>query len=162
MLELNKIKLIIYDFDGVMTNNTAIVDQFGNESVIVNRSDGLAISLIRKFGIKQIIVSTETNIVVQKRAEKLKLFCLNGIENKLSTIRNYLNTSKILPETVLYVGNDLNDLEAMKFVGIRVAPADAYQEIKDIVHYITKAKGGDGVIRELYELIKHEYDERNN
>ena len=147
-------RLIVYDFDGVMTNNTLIIDQNGYESVIVNRSDGMAISLIRKLGINQIILSTETNSVVQKRAEKLRLFCLHGIEDKLSTLRNYLSETNINPNEVIYVGNDLNDLEAMKYVGIAVAPNNAYKEIKDIANIITKAKGGEGVIRELFEIIK--------
>ena len=147
-------KLIVYDFDGVMTNNTVIVDQFGNESVIVNRSDGLAISLIKKLGIKQIILSTETNNVVQKRAEKLGLFCLNGVANKVITLKKYLIKENITPESVYYVGNDLNDLEVMKLVGIGVAPNDAYPEIKDIAKIVTEKKGGEGVIRELYQIIK--------
>ena len=155
-MNLKCIKLIVYDFDGVMTNNSAIIDQFGNESVIVNRSDGLAISLIKEFGINQIILSTEANNVVQKRAEKLGLFCLNGIDDKATTLRNYLMQINIDPDAVMYVGNDLNDLVAMKYVGVAVAPNDAYKEIKDIANIITMAKGGEGVIRELYEMIKLE------
>jgi 3-deoxy-D-manno-octulosonate 8-phosphate phosphatase (KDO 8-P phosphatase) len=151
---VNQIKLIVYDFDGVMTNNKAIVDQFGNESVIVNRSDGLAISFIKKLDIKQIILSTETNMVVQKRAEKLGLFCLNGIEDKLSTLCTYLTKINVPLEAVMYVGNDLNDLVAMKNVGVAVAPNDAYKEIKEIAHIVTNAKGGEGVIRELFDIIK--------
>ncbi|MDA9107627.1 hypothetical protein N9J98_05440 [Flavobacteriaceae bacterium] len=73
-LEFNKIKLIVYDFDGVMTNNTALIDQSGNESVFINRSDGLAITLIKKLGINQIIISTETNNVVQKKSRKAESF----------------------------------------------------------------------------------------
>jgi YrbI family 3-deoxy-D-manno-octulosonate 8-phosphate phosphatase len=152
-LELNKIKLIVYDFDGVMTDNTAIVDQNGNESVIVNRSDGLGISLIKKLGIKQIILSTETNNVVQKRAAKLELFCLNGIEDKAVTLYKYLTDRNISLDSVLYVGNDINDLEVMQMVGFSVAPKDAYEPILEIADHVTKAKGGEGVIRELYDLI---------
>ena len=151
---LDKIKLIVYDFDGVMTNNTAIVDQNGQESVIVNRSDGLAISELKKLGYEQIIISTETNPVVQKRAEKLKIYCLNGIEDKLITLKEYLNTNRIDKNRVLYVGNDINDFEVMKYVGIPVSPLDAYSIVQDISKIVINKNGGDGVIRELYELIK--------
>ena len=147
------IKLIAYDFDGVMTNNTVIVDQLGNESVVVNRSDGLAISMIKKLGIHQLIISTEKNIIVQKRAEKLKIPCLNGISNKLETLTNYLAKNDINKSEVLFVGNDINDLEAMKYVGVSVAPNDAHKDIKEIAAHITTACGGQGVIRELFDLI---------
>ena len=153
-LDFDKIKLIVYDFDGVMTNNTALIDQSGNESVFINRSDGLAITLIKKLGINQIIISTETNNVVQKRAQKLNLFCLNGIEDKLFTLKKYMTKSNINPDVVMYVGNDLNDLEVMKFVGIAVAPNDAYKDVLEISHFTTQAKGGEGVIRELFDMIK--------
>ena len=84
----NKIDIIIYDFDGVMTNNKVYVDQNGNETVQVNRADGLGISEIKKLGIEQIIISTETNPVVSARANKLEIICLQGIENKKSALIN--------------------------------------------------------------------------
>ena len=80
----NQIKLIVYDFDGVMTDNKVYLDQSGNETVRVNRADGLGVSEIKKKGIEQIIISTETNPVVSKRADKLGISCLQGIENKKS------------------------------------------------------------------------------
>ena len=151
--ELNKVELIVYDFDGVMTDNTAIVDQHGHESVVVNRSDGLAIAELKKLGIEQIIISTEVNNIVQKRAEKLKILCLNGIENKLSALQQYIKDNNIDKKNVIFIGNDVNDLEAMKFVGIPIAPNDANQEIKKIAKFVTNAKGGDGVIRELLDIL---------
>ena len=83
----NKIDIIIYDFDGVMTNNKVYVDQNGNETVQVNRADGLGISEIKKLGIEQIIISTEKNPVVVKRAEKLGISCMQGIENKKAALK---------------------------------------------------------------------------
>lgn len=151
--QLSKIQVIIYDFDGVMTDNKVIIDQFGNESVIVNRSDGLAISEISKMGIKQVIISTEENPVVQERAEKLKIPCLNGIKNKLLTLKAYFKDNNISKKNVIYIGNDINDLKAMKFIGFPIAPADAHQEIKNVAKLITNTKGGDGVIRELLDIL---------
>ena len=79
---LRKIKLFVYDFDGVMTNNKVLVDQNGHESVIVSRADGLGVSEIKKLGFDQIIISTEKNPVVSARAKKLDIYCLQEIENK--------------------------------------------------------------------------------
>jgi YrbI family 3-deoxy-D-manno-octulosonate 8-phosphate phosphatase len=83
------IKIIYYDFDGVMTDNKVYADQNGNEMVQVNRADGLGIAEIKKLGIKQIIISTEKNPVVSARANKLGIPCLQGIENKKDALINY-------------------------------------------------------------------------
>jgi len=89
MKVMNSIKLLVYDFDGVMTNNKVFVDQHGNEMVQVNRADGLAILEIKKQGFKQIIFSTEKNPVVTMRAKKLDIPCIQGIENKNAEIVRY-------------------------------------------------------------------------
>lgn len=152
----NKIKLILYDFDGIMTDNKVIIDQFGNESVIVNRSDGLAIAEIKKLNIKQMIISTEVNAVVKKRAEKLNIPIINAVKNKKKIVERLLIELGIDKKNVIFVGNDLNDLEAMKFVGYAVCPCDAHKSVKQIAKKITKAKGGDGVIRELLDILLKE------
>jgi len=150
---INGVELIVYDFDGIMTNNKVIQDQSGGESIIVNRSDGLAIANIKKMGIPQIILSTEKNQVVKKRAEKLDLICIQGVKNKLNILDGYLKKNEIDKTKVIYLGNDVNDLEVMKLIGFPVAPSDAVEEIKIVAALITEAKGGDGVIRELYNLL---------
>jgi len=151
---INNIDLFVYDFDGVMTDNKALVDLFGNESVFINRSDGLAIAEIKKTGILQIILSTEKNVVVQKRAGKLNIPCFRGINNKKEALLKYINEHNIDIEKVAYIGNDINDLEIMKLVELPIAPADACSEIKEISKIITKTKGGCGVIREIYNMIE--------
>ena len=88
-LNTKKIQLIVYDFDGVMTNNKVMIDENGNEFVQVNRADGLAISVIKEIGIDQIIISSEMNNVVSKRAEKLNITCLQGISNKKDSLIDY-------------------------------------------------------------------------
>ena len=90
-----KIELIVYDFDGVMTNNKVYVDQEGREMVQVNRGDGLGIAGIRKLGIEQIILSTETNSVVAARANKLTIPCLQGINDKAKALRNLCTEKEI-------------------------------------------------------------------
>ena len=127
-----RIKLFVYDFDGVMTNNKVIVDQRGNESVIVNRGDGLAVSIIKRMNIPQLILSTEANPVVLKRAKKLNIICINGVEDKKEKLKEYCIQNDINFKDVLYIGNDINDLDIMKMVGHPYCPSDAHGSIKSI------------------------------
>ena len=139
-----KLKLIVYDFDGVMTDNKVYIDQNGNETVQVNRGDGLGLSEIKKLGIEQIIISTETNPVVKARASKLDIFCLQGIENKKVTLIDYCNSNNIDMQKVAYIGNDINDKKVMEIVGYTFCPSDAHESIKMISDYVLKTKGGPG------------------
>jgi 3-deoxy-D-manno-octulosonate 8-phosphate phosphatase (KDO 8-P phosphatase) len=148
------IKLLVYDFDGVMTDNRVLLSEDGVESAFVNRSDGLAISKIKKLGILQIIISTETNPIVAKRSEKLNIDCYHGVENKLQTLKDFLIDKNFDKKNVAYIGNDINDEEVMKYISFPIAPADAYPEILTIASYITKTKGGYGVIREIFSLLE--------
>ncbi|MEQ9404481.1 MAG: HAD hydrolase family protein [Cyclobacteriaceae bacterium] len=157
MKELKDIRLFVYDFDGVMTDNKVIVDENGKESVSCNRSDGLAIQLIKEMDIAQLIMSTEKNQVVKKRAEKLGLEVLNNVSDKKSCLQEYSKKHSIDIQTVLFIGNDLNDKAVMKACGYSVCPADAAPEIKEIATLVTTCKGGEGVIRELYTKLNNEY-----
>ena len=149
-----KIKLIVYDFDGVMTDNKVYIDQNGNEMVQVSRADGLGISEIVKLGIQQIIMSTEVNPVVTQRAIKLKIPCLQGLDNKKDALLDYSKKNDIDLRKVAFVGNDINDKDAMAIVGFTFCPADAHEIIKEISDQVFKRNGGDGVVRELLDLIK--------
>ncbi|MCX5695171.1 MAG: acylneuraminate cytidylyltransferase [Candidatus Omnitrophica bacterium] len=148
------IQLIVYDFDGVMTDNRVFIDKRGSEWVKVNRADGLAVSRIKEAGIKQVILSSEENQVIKKRADKLGLPCLYGIANKKKALERYLEANRISKDKVIFVGNDINDMEAMRYVGYPVATNDANAEVKRIAKIVTEAKGGDGVIRELLDMFK--------
>ena len=153
MFEIKNINLIVYDFDGVMTDNKVYIDQNGKEMVQVNRGDGLGISEIKKLGIKQIIISTERNPVVTTRSNKLEIPCLQGIENKKDALINYCRKNSFDLQTIAYVGNDINDKDAMEISGIKFCPADAHDSIKVISDHVLKTRGGHGVVRELYDLI---------
>ena len=150
---MNSIILIVYDFDGVMTDNKVYVDQNGNEMVQVSRADGLGVEGIRKLGLQQIILSTETNPVVAARAKKLDLFCIQGVNNKVQALVDYCENLQIELSNVAYVGNDINDLEVMKIVGTTLCPADAHVYIKEISKYILESKGGEGVSREIFDQL---------
>ncbi len=148
-----KPKVIFYDFDGVMTDNRILQFEDGREAVWVNRSDGLAVSTITKLGVEQIIISAEVNMVVKARAEKLKIKCIHGVKDKMKTVQTYMKENNIKKEEAVFVGNDINDREAMEYVGYSISPLDAHDEIKKISKLILNARGGYGVVREILDLL---------
>jgi len=148
------IKLIIYDFDGVMTDNRALLMDDGREAVFVHRGDGLAIAKIKEMDIQQIIISTETNPIVTARAQKLGIPVLQAVTDKKSVVEALFKEREISREHVVFVGNDLNDEAAMLSVDWPVAPADACPQIKKIARIVLLTKGGKGVVRELFDLLR--------
>lgn len=114
----------------------------------------MGIKILRALGVDLVIMSTEMNGVVKQRAEKLNVRCIQGIADKSECLKQYCDGNNILLENVAYIGNDMNDYEAMKMAGVGIAPNDAYKAVKDIAHYVTQAKGGQGVIREVCEMIE--------
>jgi YrbI family 3-deoxy-D-manno-octulosonate 8-phosphate phosphatase len=146
--------LFVYDFDGVLTDNRVYFSEDGKESVCCNRSDGLAIGKIKKIGITQMIVSTEINRIVSARAAKLDIPVIQGVTNKRDALLEYCDKLSVNLKDTLYIGNDINDLEAMLAVGFPVCPKDAYPEIKKIAKLVIPVSGGDGVIRELLYYLE--------
>ncbi len=154
-LHPKKLQLIVYDFDGVMTNNKVLVLQDGTEAIVADRADGLGINMIRSLGIEQIILSTEANPVVQARANKLGIPVIQNCKNKHENLQDYCATKNIALSDIAFVGNDLNDFECMKRVGFPIAPHDAHPSIKELAILITRAEGGNGVIKELAEHLSY-------
>lgn len=152
-ISINSIEAFVFDFDGVMTNNLVYVDDSGTESVCCNRADGLAFDVLNKLNKKSFILSSETNPVVRKRADKLKVPAIQGIKNKTIAIKKLANDNNFDLEKIFYVGNDLNDYNAMKACGFSACPANSHHKIKRISTFTLKVKGGDGVIRNLLEDV---------
>jgi YrbI family 3-deoxy-D-manno-octulosonate 8-phosphate phosphatase len=150
---LKDVRLIVYDFDGVFTDNRVILREDGVESVIVNRADGLAIGILKDWGIKQIIITKERNNVVEARANKLTLTVIKGVDDKKAILIDYCKDNDIPLDKVVYIGNDINDIEAMKCVGYPVCPQDAYKEVRDISKIILDVPGGAGVVRNLLKYF---------
>ena len=147
------IDLVILDFDGVLTDNRVYVTEDGYETVACHRADGWGISIIRKAEIEVIILSTECNPVVSARANKLGIERLQSCEDKAVATTRLIQEKGLNPARVMYVGNDINDAEAMALVGHPVAPADAHPSILKIAKTVTQAPGGYGVVRELADLL---------
>jgi len=155
-LSLEQIKFVVFDFDGVFTDNRVLVDQNGVESVICCRADGFGLDRLRELEIGMIILSTETNPVVAARASKLKLECKHGEADKLAALQKLLIERNILPESVAYLGNDINDIECMEFVGTAVAVADAFPEVKIKSDLVLETAGGHGAVREFCDRLYRE------
>ena len=151
--KFQKIKLLVLDFDGVMTDNRVLVQEDGKEAVFCNRGDGLGIEILKKAGVEVLVISKEKNKVVLARCKKLKIKCLNNIDNKYNLFLKEVKKRNLKLETVCFVGNDVNDLQCIKNAGIGVAVADSQQSVLDIADYVTKKKGGEGVVREVADLI---------
>ncbi len=148
------VDLIVYDFDGVMTDNRVLTLQDGTEAVLVNRSDGLGVEMLKRQDIPQVIISTESNEIVAVRAQKLDLPVFHDCKDKVGTLKHLCEERDLDVSKVVYVGNDVNDLAAMKTVGFPVAPADAHPEVKAVSKLVLSARGGEGVIRELADKIR--------
>lgn len=152
-ITLDDIDLFVFDFDGVLTDNIVHIDNNGNEMVSCSRADGLAFDVLRKLDKPCQILSTENNIVVSVRANKLGISVLQGVKNKEKSLRNLVMRRGYKLSNILYVGNDLNDYNSMRISGLSVCPADSHPKIKKISNFILKTKGGKGVVRELLEDV---------
>jgi len=150
----SKIKLLLLDFDGVLTDNKVYTSQDGTESVRCDRSDGLGLEMLRKkTDVEIVIVSKEKNPVVSARAKKLNIPVTQGIDEKIKEYENEVKKRGLKDEQVCFVGNDLNDIECINKAGIGVAVADAYEPAKKVADYITLKNGGKGAVREICDLI---------
>ena len=154
------LQAVVFDFDGVFTDNTVVVDQNGIESVRCWRSDGLGLTRLRDLGLKVLIISTEVNPVVSLRAEKLKTKCVQGVEDKAVAITEWSLSVGIPLSNMAFVGNDINDIPALKKVGLPIAVGDAYEEIIPFVKYRSRKPGGYGAVREICDLIAHVHLDR--
>ena len=146
-------RLIVFDFDGVLTDNRVLVFGDGREAVFCNRADGMAFDLFRRNRIPTLILSTERNPVVAARARKLRTPCLQAIGDKSAALRAYCRKRGVPLTEVLFVGNDLNDLGAMRMAGHRACPSDAHPLVRAACRIVLRSRGGDGVAREVAEKI---------
>ncbi|MDP5131079.1 MAG: SIS domain-containing protein [Paraglaciecola sp.] len=150
---LKQVSHIIFDFDGVLTDNHVWVNQEGIESVRCNRGDGIGNQQLNNAGLKCMILSTEANPVVARRAEKLNLSCVNACGNKAKFVAEFLAIHSLNAENLMFVGNDINDLDAMFIAGVRVCPRDAHPKVLAISDYVLPLNGGEGVMRAVAQLL---------
>lgn len=150
----SKIKLVLTDVDGVLTDNGVYYSDAGEVMKRFSIRDGMGVERLRKHGIETGIVTGECSPSVQRRAEKLQITELHlGAKNKLALLEEILRRKELRAGEVAFIGDDVNDLEIMKAVGLAACPVDAMSQVIAIAHYHCQTKGGYGVFRELAEFI---------
>ena len=163
IISIQNLHTIVFDFDGVFTDNFVYVDDQGSESVRCSRADSYGVTLLNDYigsaeiKIDAFVLSTERNPLVVKRCEKMDIVCFSGVKKKAQYLEQWFLTNRPeLPNPfsgTLYFGNDLNDLEVMQRVGASFAPADAHPLIKKTATFTLSTNGGQGFVREGIELI---------
>lgn len=153
----DRLDLVVFDFDGVLTDNTVIVDQDGHESVVCHRGDSLGIERMRLAGVAMLVLSKEKNGVVGARCRKLLLPFRQGIDDKIGELRNYIREHGYSAAYVAYVGNDINDAECLREVGLPVVVGDAHPSVLPMARLVLSATGGRGAVREFCDLFLERY-----
>lgn len=149
-----KIKLVITDVDGVLTDGGLYYTQEGLVMKKFNVKDGLATRRLREYGFECGIISTDGPDLIEVRNKRLKMdFVITGTWEKLEKLEELCKERNITVKNVAYLGDDVNDLNIIKAVGFSACPSDAVDSVKESVDYICERKGGDGVFREFAELI---------
>ncbi|MBT2483394.1 MULTISPECIES: acylneuraminate cytidylyltransferase [unclassified Microbacterium] len=147
------VRAVVTDFDGVHTDDTAIIDADGGERVRVSREDGMGVALLRRAGVPMLILSTEVNSVVRARADKLRVPVLHGIDDKEAALRAWAREHDLDLGDVAYLGNDVNDLPALRIVGWPIAVANAHPLVLEEARVVLRRRGGEGAVRELIERV---------
>ncbi len=149
-----RVKMILMDVDGTLTDGTLAVLPDGEEIKSYNVKDGMGVLLAQLAGLRIGIITGKTSKGLEKRAERLKIAEIHqGIIDKKKTLNEILDKNQLKPEEVAYIGDDLGDLEVIKAVGFAAAVADAHPLIKKSAHYVCKNNGGRGAFREFIEYI---------
>jgi YrbI family 3-deoxy-D-manno-octulosonate 8-phosphate phosphatase len=144
--------LLFVDFDGVMTDNKVYVDELGKEAVSCSRKDGVGIHLLKKAGVKVVVLSTEKNEVVKMRSTKLGIDCYYGVQNKKVKAQQILSNLGYKWTDTAFVGDEVNDIELLSTVRYSFCPSDANVHVKKSCKITLKCKGGEGVLREIAEM----------
>ena len=155
--KVSRIKLLLLDVDGVLTDGRIYVDNNGVESKTFDVKDGHGLKLVQRAGIKVGLITGRQSEVVNYRAKELGIgMVFQGVKNKLEVYAKILADLGLRDEEVAYMGDDLVDLPVLRRVGFSATVQDASEEVKPFVHYISRLKGGRGAVRELCEHILKE------
>ncbi len=149
----DQIDALVFDFDGVLTDNRVITLQDGTEAVIADRSDGLGIERLRDAGVRMLVLSKERNPVVAARCAKLRLDCLQGVDEKGPALVRWIDDQGMDARHVVFVGNDVNDLDCLRLAGCGVVVGDAHPDAVSIADVVLTRSGGRGAVRELSDLV---------
>ena len=153
-IKINKIKLVITDVDGVLTDGGMYYTKQGDIMKRFHARDGMGVTLLRNIGISTIIITGEQTEMVKMWSKRMKIKKLfDGVKNKELKLNLICKNNNLKPNQIAYIGDDINDFNILKKVGLSVTPNDGNDSIKNICHHICVAKGGYGAFRELVDLI---------
>jgi 3-deoxy-D-manno-octulosonate 8-phosphate phosphatase (KDO 8-P phosphatase) len=148
------IKLLLMDCDGVLTDGRLWLLENGEEQKSFNTHDGLGLHLLHRAGLKSGIISGRKSVSVERRAQHLEIeFVCQGDPDKIEAFEDVLRLAKLSENEVAFIGDDLTDIPVMQRSGFAVAVSDAVEEARSVAHYVTRAEGGRGAVREVIELI---------
>jgi len=150
-----RVRLLVLDFDGVLTDNTVTVTSEGVESVTCWRSDGIGLTALARAGVAVHVLSTETDPVVGVRCRKLGIEHEQGLADKAEALGRLIDAMGLGPDEVAYLGNDVNDLGCLALVGLPIVVADAHPDVVGAADLVTTLAGGRGAVREVCDLIVH-------
>ncbi len=149
-----KIRLLLLDVDGVLTDGTLTYGGSNDESKSFNTQDGFGIRLLQEVGIGVGVITARKSALVQRRAEELKMgYIYQGIADKMTAFNEITKISGLKPFEIAYMGDDWLDLRILQRVGLAVSPANGVPEVKETVHYITEHSGGHGAVRDCCNFI---------
>lgn len=153
------IKALIMDVDGTLTDGGIYLNSNGEEIKKFNVKDGYAInSILPKLNIIPIVLTGRESDIVKRRCEELKIsIVIQGSKDKVHDMLKVLNDLSISLNDTVYIGDDLNDLECMKMVGISACPSDAVKEVTGICKYVAQKEGGAGAVREIIDWINYNW-----
>lgn len=152
--KLKKIKLLILDVDGVMTDGRIIMDNAGREIKNFNVRDGHGLKVLQRYGVKVAILTGRKSKVVEHRAKDLEIkYVYQKVYNKKEVFIKILKQQKLTADEVAFIGDDIVDVPVLKMVGFSVAVADALDIVKKSVDYVAENKGGKGAVREVCDMI---------
>lgn len=151
---LRGIRLFATDVDGVLTDAGMYYSESGDEWKKFNTRDGMGIKLLQKAGIVTAIITQESTKIVMRRAQKLTIPEVHqGAYDKLAVLKDLIARHGLTMKQVAYIGDDVNDLQALGAVGFSASPADGMPPVLKVVRYVCKKNGGEGAVRELADLI---------
>ena len=156
MPDYGKIKLVVLDVDGTLTDGGIYYDAQGNEIKRFDVKDGLGIKVGIATGLEFAVITGRESPMVERRVKELGIqHLLSGVQLKLPALKQLLVELQLCPDEVCYIGDDLNDLECMEYVGIASCPADAAEEIKLVSHFVSGHNGGYGAVRDcITDMLK--------
>lgn len=160
MVDYNKIKLVILDVDGTLTDGSIYYDSAGTETKQFHVKDGLGIKVALATGIQFAVITGRKSPMVERRVKELGItYFEEGVQQKYPAMLQLLETLDISAEEVCYIGDDWNDLQCIQHVGMKMCPNDAVEEILQVCDYVAEAKGGYGAVRECLEHMLRERGE---